>query len=57
MRIVACFDGDCTGELGFKLILSVVSLYCDGLGCAISKHGNYFEEWFCDALCGIAKTL
>lgn len=57
MRIVACFYGDCTGELSFKLILSVVSLYCDGLGCTISNHGNYFEEWFHDVLCGIAKTL
>lgn len=57
VRIVACFHGDSTGELSFKLILSVVSLYCDGPGCAISKHGNDFEELFHDVLCGIAKTL
>ena len=57
VRIVVCFDGDCTGELSFKLISSVVSLYCDGLGCTISKHSSYFEEWFRDVLCGIAKTL
>ena len=57
MRIIGCFDGGCTGELCLKLILSVVSLYCDGLSCTVSKHGNYFEEWFCDVLCAIAETL
>lgn len=44
-------------KLSFKLILSVVSLYCDGLSCTVSKRSSYFEDWFCDVLFGIAKTL
>lgn len=52
---VAWFDGDGAGELSFRLILAVFLwwpwLYCAG------KHNNYFGEWCCNVLCGIAMTL
>lgn len=58
LRVVSGFDSDFAGGLSFKPVSSsIVSLYCDGLLCTISKRSNYFEERFHEALCGPAKAL